>query len=198
MTTRLPTHQRRMTMQAAGILCLCLPSLCTTAAEVTQTPQEAVSSLGWELVARSGEGNAIVSPVSVWQALAMTHAGAAGETASEIARLLGMPDDKAAIAEASLAMRKAFEQIRSEEIRLSIANRLWLQEGQPIAADFTGILVQTTLLQLACSTLLVRQRPPAMTSIAGWPTRQRTGSRSYFPRAPSRPSHGLSSRTLCL
>ena len=140
MTTRLPTHQRRMTMQAAGILCLCLPSLCTTAAEVTQTPQEAVSSLGWELVARSGEGNAIVSPVSVWQALAMTHAGAAGETASEIARLLGMPDDKAAIAEASLAMRKAFEQIRSEEIRLSIANRLWLQEGQPIAADFTGIL----------------------------------------------------------
>ena len=36
----------------------------------------------------SGDGNAIVSPVSVWESLAMTHAGARGETAAEIADAL--------------------------------------------------------------------------------------------------------------
>ena len=103
-------------------------------------PTTAVSGLGWQLVSHSGEGNAIVSPVSVWQALAMTHAGASGETAAEIAAVLGMPDDAAMIGETSEAMRKAFEQIASEQIRLEIANRLWLQEGKPIAEAFTSIL----------------------------------------------------------
>jgi serpin B len=103
-------------------------------------PTSTVGSLGWQLVAHSGEGNAVVSPVSAWQALAMTHAGAAGQTAAEIAAVLGMPDDAAMIGETSEAMRKAFEQITSEQIRLEIANRLWLQEGKPIAEAFTSIL----------------------------------------------------------
>jgi serine protease inhibitor len=37
------------------------------------------SNLAWELVRASGDGNAILSPASVWEALAMTHAGACGE-----------------------------------------------------------------------------------------------------------------------
>jgi serpin B len=103
-------------------------------------PTSTVGSLGWQLVAHSGEGNAVVSPVSAWQALAMTHAGAAGQTAAEIAAVLGMPDDAAMIGETSEAMRKAFEQIVCEQIQLEIANRLWLQEGKPIAEAFTSIL----------------------------------------------------------
>lgn len=120
---------------------LAFASLRAFAAEaIAVSPAEAVSHLGWQLVARSGEGNAIVSPVSVWQALAMTHTGANGETAAEIAAVLGMPDDAAAIGDASAAMRKAFAEIRSEQIRLEIANRLWLQEGKPIAESFTTML----------------------------------------------------------
>jgi serpin B len=112
----------------------------SSAEEALPLPSAAVNRLGWQLVARSGEGNAIVSPVSVWQALAMTHAGAAGETAAEIAGVLGMPDDAGAIAEASTAMRQAFEAARSEEIRLEIANRLWVQEGKPLVESFTTLL----------------------------------------------------------
>lgn len=120
---------------------LAFTSLRAVAAEaIAVSPAEAISNLGWQLVARSGEGNAIVSPVSVWQALAMTHAGAHSETAAEIAAVLGMPDDAAAIGEASAAMRKAFAELRSEQIRLEIANRLWLQEGKPIAESFTAML----------------------------------------------------------
>lgn len=118
----------------------CLPHSLAAAAGSAAVPTEAISGLGWELVARSGGGNAIVSPLSVWQALAMTHAGAAGTTASEIAKLLGMPNDPAAIGEASTALRTTFEQIRSEQIQLNLANRLWLQEGQPVAEPFTAIL----------------------------------------------------------
>lgn len=106
----------------------------------SEAAARAVSQLGWQLVARSGDGNAIVSPVSVWQALAMTHAGAASTTAAEIAGVLGMPDDPQLIGDASAAMRTAFDEIRSDQIRLAIANRLWLQQGKSVAKNFTSLL----------------------------------------------------------
>ena len=49
---------------------------------------DGTGGMAWDLVRASGEGNAIVSPVSVWEALAMTHAGARGGTAAEIAQVL--------------------------------------------------------------------------------------------------------------
>ena len=106
----------------------------------TETAAQAVSHLGWQLVARSGDGNAIVSPVSVWQALAMTHAGASSTTAAEIAGVLGMPNDPQLIGDASAEMRKAFDELRSDQIRLAIANRLWLQQGKSVANTFTSLL----------------------------------------------------------
>jgi serine protease inhibitor len=83
-----------------------------------------VAALGWELVRASGDGDAIVSPVSVWEALAMTHAGARGTTAAEIATVLGMPDDREAIAAASEALRRACAEAKGEKIKLDVANRL--------------------------------------------------------------------------
>jgi serpin B len=99
-----------------------------------------VEALAWGLVRASGVGNAIVSPVSVWETLAMTHAGARGETAAEIARVLGMPDDRAAIAAAAERLREALSHVRSEKISLDIANRLWVQQGKRLEDAFTGLL----------------------------------------------------------
>ena len=99
-----------------------------------------VEALAWELVRASGDGNAIVSPVSVWEALAMTHAGARGETAAEIAEVLGMPDDRAAIAAASAALRKSLVAAKGEKITLDVANRLWVQQGKRLEEEFTGLL----------------------------------------------------------
>jgi serpin B len=99
-----------------------------------------VEALAWDLVRASGVGNAIVSPVSVWEALAMTHAGARGETAAEIAKVLGMPDVRAAIAAAAERLREALSHVRSEKISLDIANRLWVQQGKRLEGEFTGLL----------------------------------------------------------
>lgn len=99
-----------------------------------------VAALGWELVRASGDGDAIVSPVSVWEALAMTHAGARGETAAEIARVLGMSDDREVIAAASESLRRACAEAKGEKITLDVANRLWVQRGKKLEEPFTTAL----------------------------------------------------------
>jgi len=98
------------------------------------------SRLAWELVRASGEGNAILSPASVWEALAMTHAGARGETAAEIAAVLGVRDDREQIAAAAAALRGLLAEAKGEKIKLDIANRIWAQRGQPLEAAFKGLL----------------------------------------------------------
>lgn len=98
------------------------------------------SKLAWELVRASGEGNAILSPASVWEALAMTHAGARGETAAEIARVLAMPDDSGEIAAAAAELRKLLAEAKGEKIKLDIANRIWVQRGKALDVGFTGLL----------------------------------------------------------
>lgn len=52
---------------------------------------EAVTGLGLELLRRSGEGNVLVSPLSVAYALAMTANGAKDETLEQMEAVLGMP-----------------------------------------------------------------------------------------------------------
>jgi serpin B len=98
------------------------------------------SKLAWELVRASGEGNAILSPASVWEALAMTHAGARGETAAEIAAVLGVPDDREQIAAVAADLRQAIAAAKGEKIKLDVANRIWVQEGKALEAAFTGLL----------------------------------------------------------
>lgn len=110
------------------------------AAEPAALAAAGVGGLAWDLVRASGSGNAIVSPVSVWEALAMTHAGARGKTAAEVAHVLGMPDDRAAIAAASEALRKLFAEAKGDTITLDVANRIWVQEDKPLEAEFTALL----------------------------------------------------------
>jgi len=99
-----------------------------------------LSTLAWELVRASGDGNAIVSPASVWEALAMTHAGARGETAAEIARVLGMPDDRERIAASASELRALLAEAKGEKIKLDSANRIWVERNKKLEAAFTGLL----------------------------------------------------------
>lgn len=110
------------------------------AAEPADAAVAGVGRLAWDLVRASGSGNAIVSPASVWEAVAMTHAGARGETAAEMARLLGMPDDRTAIAAAAAGLRKSLADAKGEKIVLDVANRIWVQEDKRLEADFTALL----------------------------------------------------------
>ena len=122
-----------------GIVMLVCAAVAAAAEPATQAAA-GTSGMAWNLVRASGTGNAIVSPVSVWEALAMTHAGARGETATEIAQVLGIPDDRAAIAAASAALRQSLAVAKGERVVLDVANRLWVQQGKALEAEFTSLL----------------------------------------------------------
>ena len=132
-------HRFAIPLAALGLL---VAGFVATAAPPNSAVEAAAgtSRLAWELVRASGVGNAILSPASVWEALAMTHAGAKGETAAEIAAVLGMPDDREQIAAAAAEVRKALAEAKGEKIKLDVANRIWVQEGKPFEAGFTGLL----------------------------------------------------------
>jgi len=132
-------HRFAIPLAALGLL---VAGSVATAAPPNSAVEAAAgtSRLAWELVRASGVGNAILSPASVWEALAMTHAGAKGETAAEIAAVLGMPDDREQIAAAAAELRQALAEAKGEKIKLDVANRIWVQEGKPFEAGFTGLL----------------------------------------------------------
>lgn len=81
----------------------------------------AINALGLELLTRgSAPGqNALLSPYSLQAALAMTYAGADGETLAEMARVLHYPDDEAALHRSFADLRARLEAMtRASEERL--------------------------------------------------------------------------------
>ena len=81
--------------------------------------------LARELAAKRPDENIFISPLSIFQALAMTGNGAAGETKSAMWRTLGLPaglsDD--ALNEAAQSLTKLLES--ENGVQLAIANALW-------------------------------------------------------------------------
>lgn len=121
---------------------------------------------------RSGYKNLVVSPYSVWQALAMTYVGARGNTEAQLARVchFDLPQDELHAAVEALALKIArwgvlvdkppeppmekppigiydASSIRHIEyerhpIQLTIANSLWAQSGLPFEPDFLQSLAR--------------------------------------------------------
>jgi serpin B len=82
-------------------------------------------------------GNLAFSPYSISSALAMTYAGARGRTEEEMATVLRLPfgQDTTHAAFASLRLR-LIEMADASGCTLSVANRLWGQEGTPFLGPF--------------------------------------------------------------
>jgi len=89
---------------------------------------------------REQEGNLFFSPYSISAALAMTAAGARGETADEMAKVLhlSLGADKLAAAEGALAGQINGEG-RKRGYRLRTANALWGQKGFAFQPDFLNL-----------------------------------------------------------
>jgi serpin B len=104
-----------------------------------------------------GDDNLCLSPYSIESALAMTFAGADGDTRSEMARVLHFPNDSDAIhasfaalqsslsemvqgTEKEGAHRKKTGQIPDEPITLAIANRLFGQVGYDFRDPFRELV----------------------------------------------------------
>jgi serpin B len=115
---------------------------------------QAINALGIDLyrAQADGEDNVLISPYSIQVALAMTYAGAGGDTRTEMQRVLHLPGDDEAIHEsfAALALElialkaRSLQRVQSAKeeggpntaIELSVANRLFVQSGYPVRPAF--------------------------------------------------------------
>jgi serine protease inhibitor len=90
---------------------------------------------------RSNEGNLIFSPYSISSALAMTYAGARGETARQMEQALHFntagTNLHAWFGRLNAALRKAQA---SGDVVLNIANSLWPRAGHDFRPEFLGLL----------------------------------------------------------
>jgi serpin B len=105
----------------------------------------------------SGDNNLCVSPYSVETALAMTFAGADGDTRTEIARVLHLSNDPNVFASFS-SLQQSLQEMsakttelakqskrfggHSEPITLNIANRLFAQKGYNFRENFLALVKQ--------------------------------------------------------
>jgi serpin B len=94
--------------------------------------------------AKENKGNFFFSPYSISSALAMTYAGARGQTAYQMRKALHftLPDERVHVAygtlSATLNSGGVFENQRSYE--LVVANALWGQRDYPYKPEFTDLL----------------------------------------------------------
>lgn len=97
---------------------------------------------------KSGSGNLFFSPFSISQALAMTYAGAKGETESQMAYTLhftmGQETTHKGFNKVNLLLEKQMNQedgFEEEMFRFEIANSIWAQEGDPWRPEFLDQLM---------------------------------------------------------
>jgi serpin B len=99
---------------------------------------------------RAQEGNLFFSPSSISIALAMTYAGAAGETAAEMARTLHFPAPRGQLHDGMHALLASWSMPDEQQgIRLHMANRLWGQEDFEFLPPFLGITREKYAAELA-------------------------------------------------
>jgi serpin B len=88
-------------------------------------------------------GNIFFSPSSIETALAMTYAGARGQTAKQMAAVLHLTPGDSIHADLGAFIRRLNGDMRNDKSRgydLSVANALWGQTGQSFLPDFTSLL----------------------------------------------------------
>ncbi len=106
----------------------------------------------------TGDGNLCVSPYSIESALAMTFAGADGQTRTEMARVLHFPGDGGDVPASFASLQHSLEEMSvktaklvkeskrfggpSEPITLNIANRLFAQKGYDFRNAFLSLVKQ--------------------------------------------------------
>jgi serine protease inhibitor len=84
--------------------------------------------------------NLVVSPFSIDTGLAMAYAGARGQTASQMAKVLRFPSQNASVHPGFLVLLKELNETNVTGCQLEIANSLWAQQGFPFLKPFQELL----------------------------------------------------------
>jgi serpin B len=83
------------------------------------------------------QGNLFLSPYSISTCLAMTYAGAGGDTAQQMGQVLGFGADQAQLSSTFGELQRELETLQEEgAVELNIANALWAQVGYPFLPAF--------------------------------------------------------------
>lgn len=99
---------------------------------------------------RNQPGNLFFSPSSISTALAMTYAGARGETADQMARVLHFPSPQDKLPEGFRWLHAALRPVAEKPgYRLNVANRLWGQQGYHFLPDFLAVTRDSFHAELA-------------------------------------------------
>lgn len=147
----------RLTTLCSAVLSLGT-SLVVSAADNPSAAAQAVNALGLDLLAKGTDANAnaLLSPYSIQSALAMTYAGAAGETRTQMAKVLHYPEDETALHQSFTALQKALVEVAKstaeraqtakdqggpgEPFVLTVANRLFGQDGYEFRQPFLELV----------------------------------------------------------
>ena len=92
------------------------------------------------------EGNLFFSPLSIYMALAMTSAGARGDTLAQMEEAIHFPFSQEQLHPAFHALMSALENRqylpndRGEGFTLNLVNSIWAQKGYAFLADFLDVL----------------------------------------------------------
>jgi len=138
---------------------LLVPLLAGTTLADTGEVVSAINALGLDLYRiQPGDGNLLLSPYSIQDALAMTYAGADGDTRAEMQRVLHYPADDTALHGGFAELARELVQIQQDSIQavmagarnegrhprtpveLHAANRLFVQDGYPLRAPFLALV----------------------------------------------------------
>lgn len=142
---------------------------------------------------RTEAGNLIYSPYSISLALAMTYAGARGETESQMAQVLHfLPQDQAHPAFNALDLQLAESGKASSKdavpLQLSIANAVWAEQTYPFLQSF----LDTIALNYGAGVRLVdfiNQHEAARKEINDWVSEQTKGKiKDLIPRGMLTPA----------
>ncbi len=121
---------------------------------------------------RPQAGNLIYSPYSISLALAMTYAGARGETEAQMGQTLHfLPQDKLHSAfnalDLELAKRGEAQSKDQTPLQLNIANAVWAEQTFPFLKDYLNVLAQNYGAGIHLADF-VHQSEPARKEINGW------------------------------
>jgi serine protease inhibitor len=115
------------------------------AADMSQFPDR-LNTFGFSLAQRlvtPGQQNLLISPASIEIALGMTYAGATGETAEALSRVLGLDTSSREVALKDLANLRETLQNPGQGVTLKVANAAWIDHSVHLNQAFATDLAET-------------------------------------------------------
>ena len=148
--------KRLLILQVFGALVVAMAHAATNFDLAAKATNQLAVDLHRQLA--TGNDNLCVSPYSIQSALAMTFAGADGDTRTEMAHVLHFPSEASAVAASFASLQHSLEEMSaktaelvkkskefggpSEPITLNIANRLFAQKDYDFRQDFLSLVKQ--------------------------------------------------------